>query len=57
MPHPFYYNISEIGQEHARFVVLVYFFLHLNMQKTADYGPQYTKNTSLKCDLLIFNYE
>ncbi len=26
--------------EHAPFVVLVYFFPHLNMQKPADYGPQ-----------------
>ncbi len=30
----------EIGLEQAPFVVFVYFFPHLNMQKTADYGPQ-----------------
>ncbi len=30
----------EIGLEHTPFVVLVYFFPHLNMQKPADYGPQ-----------------
>jgi hypothetical protein len=30
----------EIGLEHAPFVVLVYFFPRLNMQKPADYGPQ-----------------
>jgi hypothetical protein len=30
----------EIGLEHTPFVVLVYFFPNLNMQKAADYGPQ-----------------
>jgi hypothetical protein len=33
-------SFIEIGQEQAPFVVLVYFFPHLNMQKIDDYGPQ-----------------
>ncbi len=46
----------EIGLEHAPFVVLVYFFLIWTCKKPADYGPQHTKNSSLKCDFLIINY-
>ncbi len=30
----------EIGLDRAPFVVFVYFFPHLKMQKTAVYGPQ-----------------
>ncbi len=43
----------EIGLEQALFVVLVYFFPHLNMQKTADYGPNNTKNSWKS---VIFSY-
>ncbi len=40
-------EIIEIGLEHARFVVLVYFFPHLNMQKNLlIMGPNNTKNCS-----------
>jgi hypothetical protein len=38
--HQQWHSLIEIGLEHQPFVVLVYFFPHLNMQKTADYGPQ-----------------
>jgi hypothetical protein len=39
-------------------IVLVYFFPHLNMQKTLlIMGPNNTQNSSLKCDFLIINYE
>jgi hypothetical protein len=48
----------EIGLEHACFVVLVYFFPHLNNEnKQLIMGPNNTKNCSLNCDFLIFNYE
>jgi hypothetical protein len=43
----------EIGLERAPFVVLVYFFPHLNMQKPANYGPNDTKNSSKS---VIFSY-
>jgi len=33
-------EIIEIGLEHARFLVLVYFFLIWTCKKPADYGPQ-----------------
>jgi hypothetical protein len=48
--------IIEIGLERAHFFVLVYFFPYLNMQEPAVYGPNSTKDSSLKCDFLIFNY-
>jgi hypothetical protein len=49
------YPPIEIELEHAPFVVLFYFFPHLNMQKNLlIMGP---KNLSLKCDFLIFNLE
>ncbi len=40
--------IIEIGLERTRFVVLVYFFPHLNMQKPADYGPQQYQELFIK---------
>jgi len=36
----FWVSTIEIELEQAPIVVFVYFFPHLNMQKTADYGPQ-----------------
>ncbi len=48
----------EIGQEHARFVVLFYFFSSFEHAKNLlIMGPNNNKNCSLKCDFLIFNYE
>jgi hypothetical protein len=47
--------IIETGLEHAPFVVLVFFFPHLNMQKhLLIMGHNNTKISSLKCDFLIF---
>ncbi len=47
----------EIGLEHARFVVLVYFFSSFEHAKNLlIMGPNNTKNSSFKCDFLIFNY-
>jgi hypothetical protein len=46
------------GLEHAPFVVLVYFFSSLEHAKNLlIMGPNNTKNSSLKCDFIIFNYE
>ncbi len=51
-------TILEIGLEHAPFVVLVYFFPSFEHAKNLlVMGPNNTKNSSLKCDFLIFNYE
>jgi hypothetical protein len=48
----------EIGLEHAPFVVLVYFFSSFEHAKNlVIMGPNNTKNSSLKCDFLIINYE
>jgi hypothetical protein len=48
----------EIGLEHAPFVVLVYFFSSFEHAKNLlIMGPNNTKNSSLKVDFLIFNYE
>ncbi len=47
----------EIGLEHAHFVVLVYFFLIWTCKNLLIMGPNNTKNCSLECDFLIFNYE
>ncbi len=48
----------EIGLEHAPFVVLVYFFPSFEDAKNLlIMGPKNTKNSLLKCDFFIFNYE
>jgi hypothetical protein len=49
----------EIGLEHAPFVVvLVYFFPSFeNAKNLLIMGPNNTKNSSINCDFLIFNYE
>jgi hypothetical protein len=48
----------EIGLEKPPFVVLVYFFLSFEHAKNLlTMGPNNTKNSSLKSDFLIFNYE
>jgi hypothetical protein len=48
----------EIGLEHTPFVVLVIFFSSFEYAKNLLLmGPNNTKNSSLKCDFLIFNYE
>jgi hypothetical protein len=47
-------NAIEIGLEDAPFVVFVYFFPHLNMQKNLlIMGPNNTKNSSKS---VIFSY-
>ncbi len=51
-------NTIEIGLEHTPFVALVYFFPCLKHAKNlVIMGPHNTKNSSLKCDFLIINYE
>ncbi len=45
----------EIGLEHAPFVVLVNFFSSFeNAKNLLIMGPNNTKNSSFKCDFLIF---
>ncbi len=57
MQMSFFVGIIEIGLEHAPFIVLVYFFsLFEHSKNLLIMGPTYTKNSSLKCDFLIFNY-
>ncbi len=52
------YVTIEIGLEHAPFVVLVYFFSSFEHAKNLlIMCPNNTKNSSLKCDFLIFTYE
>jgi hypothetical protein len=46
----------EIDLKHAPYVVLV-FFLIWTCKKPADYGSSNIKNSSLKCDFLIFSYD
>jgi hypothetical protein len=47
---------TEIGLEHAPF--FVYFFYSFEHAKNLLIkGPNKTKNSQLKCDFLIFNYE
>ncbi len=48
---------SLTHRDRTRARTICYFFPHLNMQKTADYGSNNTKNSSLKHDFPIFNYE
>ncbi len=49
---------KEIGLEHARFVVLVYFFSSFEHAKNLlIMGSNSTKKCSFKCEFLIFNYE
>ncbi len=43
-----YVLIIEIGLENVRFVVLVYYFPHLNIKNPADYGPQQHKRLFIK---------
>jgi hypothetical protein len=43
-------SIIEIGLEQASF------FCFWPCKKPADYGPNNTKNSSLKCDFLMINY-
>ena len=48
----------EIGLELAPFVVFVYFFSSFeDVKSLLILGPNNTKNSSLKCEFLIFSYE
>jgi hypothetical protein len=48
----------EKGLEPSRFVLLVYFFSSFeHAKKLLIMGPNNTKNSSIKCDILIFNFE
>ncbi len=48
----------EIGLEYVPFIVLVYFFPSVEHAKNLlIMGPINTKNSLLKCDFLIFNFE
>ncbi len=47
-----------MGREHEPFVVFVNFFPSFEHAKNLlIMGPNNAKNSSLKCDFLIFNYE
>ena len=46
----------EIGLEHTPFVVL-FFSSFEHAKNILIIGPNNTKNSSLKCDFLIINYE
>jgi hypothetical protein len=48
----------EIGLEQAPFVFFILFFSSFEHVKSLlIMGPYNTKNSSLKCDFLIINYE
>jgi hypothetical protein len=48
----------EIGLEQAPFVYFILFFSSFEHVKSLPImGPNNTKNSSLKCDFLIINYE
>ena len=50
--------LIELGLEHAHSVVLVYFFPSFeNAKNLLIMDPNNTKNSSLKGDFLIINYE
>ncbi len=53
----FHFITIEIGLEHPPFVFWFIFSSFEHAKKPADYEPHNTKNSSLKCDFLILNYE